>query len=270
MNGTQLIFKQDDDTNQGAHTMQDTQVTRQGVMFDVSGKHDVDGPFPTVRELMGCYMGPNNYMYDCTPIEDWLVVARDPRGFMYGDEDWRAMDVTNYECLLTNLRSEVTAWGWHDRNEHLRRIDLECTMEAGVCQVDGFLIVRPDDDEDDDSDNIATMLDMLKSLSDYPILDDDAYSERENEAWMDYAPMAWSDEVRELNNVFYMDEDDDEPIGDVFDNVDFDNIHSAIGQHFHYNYGFSGDYHPPMVDIAMGLFFANCAMVGGMGWKATF
>lgn len=217
--------------------------TTQGIMFE--GSDHSEPSFPTLKEV-----GESNYLnlwgLDIpAEMEAWLAIAWNPRSVIYGDEDNRAMDETNWEALLSGLTEEPAkvyktmgipgdAFLWHT-------VGVEEALEVGRAIVGGFsgndvLILRPD------SEDLDEMKSSLRSLSDYPLLDESAYSERDWEAWQEYAPTAFQDELRFTYKD--MDEDTNEAMSDQADE-----LLPLLASHLHYSNGFSGEYGPDFVVI---------------------
>lgn len=109
---------------------------------------------------------------DGTP-SDWWIVATDPHVLMYADEDWRAMDETNWDAFI----------GMLDPDDLDDETDDE--TEGSWCIEGRALLIREGTDAWD------VWEDVSRQLANYPLLDEWAYSEREHDAWMEYAESDW-------------------------------------------------------------------------------
>jgi hypothetical protein len=187
-----------------------------GVMF---ARVD-NGEFPTVDMLANEPYGIRSaFGYGDIPdiFADWLCIASDPSRVTYYDEDTQAMDETNYAALTSCIGDD----------------DEDMTDTIGY-----VLVVHPE------SPLVEVFRGYSRSLADYPLLDEMAYSEREYEAWMDYAPQAFRDEVIEA----LRDDEIDEATAEYLDDH-ADAIMPMLAEHLHYYYGFSGEYGPNFLDI---------------------
>ncbi len=94
----------------------------------------------------------------------------------------------------------------------------------------------------DGADLLETMRDYSRALSEYPLLDEDEYSEREYNAWQEYAPNAWRDELRNGGGL-------DETMLDKLDEIEPGDMLSILSEGLHHYAGFSGEYGPDFLDI---------------------
>lgn len=127
-------------------------------------------------------------------IAGWWEVGRDPHCDMYGDDDREAMDETNWDAFLSDLGGKDgddqcpmiyarTRWGgWELERDDCR----DGTCEHGYAIVDHCLFVR------EGSDAWDTWEDVQRALANYPLLDDEAYSRRERDAWQEYMDGGWA------------------------------------------------------------------------------
>lgn len=205
-----------------------------GVMFDPVG----DGQrFPTVLEV-GDSVYANRYAMDFGTFGGWSAVARDPRGTMHGDADWEAMDETNFAAVCAEL-----GFGFVPMAD-----DVVGACEVGAAICDRVLILDPA--HDDFADRIDEAMRLHKALCDYPLLDEEAHSALEFEAWQQYAPTAWADEVRDLRTGRSDTHERDEDRADILACIDAGDALNVLANHLHYNYGFSGEYWPSFLVIA--------------------
>ena len=201
--------------------MRDAAISQLSIMFDTCKGED----WPRVRRLVSWLAD------DEQPLADWFVVATDPSRVRYFDDDSEAMDETNWDALPID-RSEL-----FDTSDPESVNPLDEIVAAGVGfyrdTFETYLIVAPGNEE-----VLDAMLDTRKSLSDYPLLDEDAYSEREYNAWLDFMSDGLRyDTLRDLSGP--IDEDTVEAISDAWDD-----IAPAAAQHLHYYNGFSGEHGP--------------------------
>lgn len=200
-----------------------------------------DREFPTLRDACAAENGPNPYMLDMETFGAWRVIANDPRGWMYGDDDREAMDETNYAAIVEGLYGDaldiIDGRRIGENDEYLNLDTADYVTRERV------LLLNPAGPNYED--NAAHALDCLHALADYPLLDEDAYSAREWEAWQEYAPEAWRDELRDAAAAERYDAD----MMDALYFVDADAILSHLSAGLHYSGGFSGDYAPNFLDI---------------------
>lgn len=266
-----------------------------GIMFDTNKPGDEEvatGEFPNLRTVDRSYGYTNlgsDFIPEDSPMWKWAVIAYDTRGMSYGDEDSRAMDVTNYAAILDELpisssdvpnvyssyghlpatATESASQGWTLQG-------YEEALEVGIAIIKGIggnpcLIVSPTADYNDMSHKptpdpndptvckvcaytldehetpslvLDRMAELLRSLSDYPLLDEDAYSSLEWEAWQDYAPTALGDEIRDASR----DERYDSETVDKLEEVATDLL-PILANHLNSQGGFSGEYSPDFLDI---------------------
>lgn len=206
-----------------------------GIMFDAYG----DDPFPRVKDVPYSWSGNlwGNLWGNEDPIGDRFVVARDPRSLGYPcDESAQAMDETNWSVIVGE-ESDIPAawmelsgleWTWSAWR------DLEDVEGAPVAMIGNLLTIDPADAE-----QLDLMLSYRRALSDYPLLDESAYLEREAEAWWAYAgdpdQLGW-DVIRELET----DEETDEAIIGAWPE-----LANMATKYLHYENGFTGEHEPP-------------------------
>lgn len=218
-------------------------IPRIGIMFDADPY--ADRPFPRLADVItgdAGTAGIDEHLPYRFPVEDfpgWMVVALDPRGWMYGDEDQRAVDVTNWE-VIADAAGPIHRMRYYDITD----ADIAAGHGAGAVLVDGVLLVAPPrgDDDGEQIDRIDALAGLAGALADYPVLDDDAYSEREAEAWNDFAADGLrSDTIRD------MPADMPEETVDAIDNA-WPAIWPAAMAHLDYWSGFTGEHGPDFGD----------------------
>jgi hypothetical protein len=219
-----------------------------GLMFDQRGE------FPTLAAVDREPWHLDLYSIDTEPFEEWLAIAVDPTRVTYFDDDREAMDETNYAVLLDDL---TTLLRDDDREQDIPSVfasyaspggtgpmwvttGTEDALAAGVAVIGQVLAVASDN-----ADAIDAMREAKRALADYPLLDDEAYSEREWDAWAEYAPTAWTDEIRDAVRSGWMDDDTAEALEDA----DAGEMVGALSSDLHYSYGFSGEYGPPFLEL---------------------
>ena len=182
----------------------DPRIGNDGIFFD-----DYNGnAFPTVTDTR-----PYNISEQ---FSEWLVIARNPRYLSYAEADREAMDETNYAAILESLPVSPVEVSYYWRDGQFRMDDIDAAVAAGIASIDigrpygNCLVIAPDtyafpaplpgyETERDETLLVDEMIRLRSALADYPLLDEQAYSEREYAAWQDYAPDAWSDEIRDLS-----------------------------------------------------------------------
>lgn len=197
-------------------------------MVDVMFARGHSNEFPTVAEVererwVSCYECGDEF-------NDWLVVAQNPRALLYFDDAAEAIAETNYEVIAEYLPEVYTFDDLADGEEfdHIHAYET----------ARGYVLVRPTAPELDD------LRDLLDQLRDYPLLNEDAYCERETAAWNEYAPMAFRDEVYDALRSGRLNEEQAERLSDRADD-----LVPIVSQYLHYYNGFSGEYGPAMLDI---------------------
>lgn len=200
---------------------------------------DGDKP-PTVEEMM--YDTNLPFSVSCEPFFDWLFVAVDPHRVAYFDDDSQAMDETNWNALIDRLSAT------DDGNEIPRSYqvregltwslggDIDDAMREGIAFLGNVLVMRSDHPD------LSVVQECQRALSDYPFLDESSYSEREYEAWQEYAPTAFGDELK--YEYKHLDEDTAEAMEDQTNDL----LNALCDGLDHYS-GFSGEYSPNFVDI---------------------
>lgn len=226
---------------------------------------DLSGDFPTVET----FRADNPYAWSNVHAAwwdlpgdflSWFVVLHDPRSLTYFDEDRRAMDETNHDVCVEVLPDDVpdlysrrlpvlateTAAAVVERSW---REDEETARECGAAWFGRVLLVAPDSAE-----ILDHVRECARSLADYPLLDESAYSSREWDAWQDYAPTALGDEIR------WPDEEDRDRMvslvgEDWTDVLDYaaDDLLPVVCGLLHYTGGFSGEYGPSMLSLVADL-----------------
>jgi hypothetical protein len=207
-------------------------LSRTGIMFAT----DSAGTFPTVAAL-----DSSEYVFRYSvdlpeSMNAWHVIANDPHCMMYSDEDWQCMDETNHDALISELSAVPVELSRDDLSDSPSMLE---ALETGLAIAGQYLIIAPTM-----VDDLDAMARCEKSLSDYPILDDDAYSTREWEAWAEYAPEAFKDEIRDGECAEMIDEDLSDFLTDHAET-----LLDELSQHLQYEYGFSGDYGPKFLTI---------------------
>jgi len=131
------------------------------------------------------------YQYEGTAptVPDELrMVGQSPIGVMCSDRDAEAMDVTNWDAMLSTLDDDDRADNLSDMVKHGAGDWYVATWQDpaidrkdwhSLCS-SGALIVRQGTESWD------AWLDAARSLQDYPLLDEDAYSELDWNAWSEY------------------------------------------------------------------------------------
>jgi hypothetical protein len=244
-----------------------------GVMFTRVS----DGEFPTVADIERSSWSLDLYAVDTEPFADWLAIAFDPRSLRYGDDDREAMDETNWDAIVAALVDRdgdpiaerdvpkvYSAYRNVSDGTKTRRIwDLAWVTEGadeaiavGVAVIGSLLAVAPDNE-----DAVEAMRECSRALADYPLLDEDAYSEREYEAWQEYTPQAWSDEIRDAVNPYPRWNPDtgqrervagwlDEDTAEALEDADADAILAVLSQDLHYWTGLGDvDYSPAFLEL---------------------
>lgn len=243
-----------------------------GIMFTSSYRN---GHAPTLGDVL-----ESRDAEGWTNYAGWLVVAYDPHVLSYADDDREAMDETNYCAIIDALcldrktlprydNAYVSFWPeatYAARNaaynaqfdDEVREVNA-FTMDAylkgnhgsqRVLVVNGDAPIRADDPEGDTMADVCASL--LNSIGDYALLDEEAYSAREFEAWCEYEPMAIGDEVRDVVSAIEADDDIPERVRDAYVNAVESipgMVWSLASRMTDYNYGFSGDYGPKFLHI---------------------
>jgi hypothetical protein len=180
----------------------------------------------------------------------------DPTGWMYGEQDSEAMDETNWEAVLDNLNAYTTVG--HIRCDYRRwdgdlfaswQHEPDFDTEPDAFILDGLwasaifpqfttyfsgrlLWVRVDSEADEEWERCS------RSLADYPLLDEEAYSQREFDAWMEYVERDVPYDVRRA----WSEVDDD-----TVDDICTGEVCAAASHHLDDYSGFTGEHSP---DIA--------------------
>lgn len=235
-------------------------IDRIGVMFDAIDPYS-DHPFPSLPDIHTGHTGTPGadeflpYRFPADDFPGWMLVAIDPRGFLYGDADHEAMDETNY-AVVSETIGEVYRFPWYDWTD----ADIARAHGVGALVTDGVLLVSPAEPgyETDQSDRIDALVDLARALNNYPLLDDESYYQREAEAWNDFAADGLRyDTVRDLAGTL-----PDETVDAIDDG--WDAILPVAMQYTDAYYGFTGEVSPD---------FTVCvarAMVGAVMTACTF
>ncbi len=202
---------------------------------------------PKLSEIDQFHYGVNSLSIDVDPFANWHVLAWCPLGMMYGSQDDEALDETNWDvchdAMLASSRDDEMPTVQDSMNASYQwsTIGTDEALASGVAMLGrcGLLIFDPDNE-----DALDAAQDITRSISDYPLLDESAYSEREWEAWQEYAPTALDDEIRDARRNETLDET---VIDYIEDNAD--DLLPTLAQEMHYSYGFSGEYFPQFLDI---------------------
>lgn len=216
---------------------------RNGIMFSA--------PFPTLADLGTAARGDYWSLFPSgagvpDELADWLVVSVDPRGWLYAATAAEAIDETNFDAICDSvdttdgfgipwIRSDYRMGGPVHSTNTWAVSGIAEALEFGVAHFGRVLIVAPNNEV-----ALEAAESCDRALANYPLLDDEAYSEREWNAWIEYAPMALSDEIRDSD----LDEDTADAILEHSDE-----ILSAANSLLDYSYGFSGEYAPNFLDI---------------------
>lgn len=149
-----------------------------GIMMNVNR---LDDEFPRLTDM------PYTWIGESVPdpgdeLADWLVVAINPRALAYFDDEREAIDESN---LSTVFGDDMPRIGWIGRgwNHSIELDGIDEAIERGFGAYGRVIIAPPDVDED----LIASWCEARERLEDYPFLDEDDYSRREDEAWTEWA-----------------------------------------------------------------------------------
>lgn len=214
------------------------EVRRVGIMFD--RPKDGGEAWPRLRDMP--YPEAPYWADGLADDEggDWYVVAVDAyRQYYPCDLDWEAMDRTNYDVVADVFggRGEIPALD--DNRDRMGNLSAERVAENladGVATVERLLIVRPDM-----VDELEELESLRSQLADYPLLNEDAYSALEWEAWCDYVSDGLKfDTMRELDEL-------DEATAETLEDQ-WDAIASWAQSRLHYKDGWHGDHSPPFHD----------------------
>lgn len=213
-------------------------LTQTGVMFDTLE----DDPFPRLVDLARTHRYGLPLGDPPAEIADWYAIASDPRAVRYFDDDSEAMDTTNWDAIVSSMTAvfgdelprifdRYTRDGWV-----LDGLDDDAIAD-GAMLFGRVLLIAPDWYE-----GLAEAQELSSALANYPLLDEDAYSQLEYDAWQDYAPQAFRDELR------YEHRDIDEDTADALIDAT-DDILGDVAQYLHHYQGFTGEYGPDFVAI---------------------
>lgn len=192
--------------------------------------------FPTLAELHAArHYWPllptwDDYLADSA---DWLAVAaRD--GQVHGDESLRAQVETDWLHIVDTFGYEPHIW------ERGQSAD-EWTWQ-GVAIFGRVLAIDPD--HPDAPDWIDSLTDDLVRSREHGLpLDEEAYSERESEAWNEYVPIAWDEEISDALRARELTEDEAELL-EADESLPFE-----LCAGLHYWGGFTGEYSPRLLEI---------------------
>lgn len=184
-------------------------------------------------------------------LRQWHVVARNPYGYVYADTAHEAMDATNYNAIqaaICDALNVPTPWhgietDWPDDGEQVAILGRVLCVHESVRGTVAPIVA-----------DLATALDL------YPLLNEDAYSEREHDAWLDYAPLAWGDEVRDAERAGRYGDD-----GTVYAAL-IEHRYTLLGlveSDLHYHDGFSGEYYPKFLAIMESRTYEELAPIVG-------
>ena len=222
------------------------ELQRVGIMYDADMGDGRAYPFPFLREMP--YPEAEYYVDQwCEDFGDWYTIARDPAPMMYGDADREAMDKTNYAALISCLGDPTEIPQLRDmfmsgyrRDSDGTDADCEDALEKGYASVGWLLVVRPDK-----VDELDELQRCQQSLSDYPLLDEEAYSALEWEAWDEYL----HDGARwDVTRALALDEATEEALEDSWDDV----APAACGRLHYYSGWDVGAHYPPLEECVAG------------------
>jgi hypothetical protein len=202
--------------------------TTTGIFFDAAPSDDA--PFPMLADMPYAWVGESVPMRGET-FGDWLAVAQNPARDRYFDDDQQAMDETNFEAVyeFRALESVTDA----------ERLGVELDV-SDVYLFGKVVIVRPN------SEVVDAMVKYRSALSDYPLLDESAYSEREYDAWLEFMRNGLRyDTTSELVAAGV----DDATIDDIDDA--WDAVAPAAGDFLHHFNGWDGG-HSPDFSVCVG------------------
>lgn len=275
-------------------------IARNGIMFATTGDHA--RPFPSLpisddeRGTIGAHEHLP-YSLNADDFPGWMLVSTDPRGYSYADDDWEAMDRSNFATIMGELGE------FHETSDYrFSEYDYNEAMGAGALILDRIVLVAPivgpngtcgawapiegeddspivctlaldhegdhecheDEDEDEDErgeivswegddrwdDHIARverLVDLSNALADYPILDDDDYSQRECEAWNEWAESGGLqyDTMRDLREAGV-----DESVVDALDDS-WSDVWPIAMQYTNGTNGFTGECSPDFHECVM-------------------
>lgn len=239
--------------------MRTEEISTIGIMFDVRADEDHPHQFPRFRDLDYPW---HQLLWDehlAEDLRDWWAIAYDPRGLMYGDESWRAMDVTNWDVIISDVtgveESEVPkVYATMSRLGHTSTLEgEEEARDTGYAIIGRILCVAPimprdgidedgyDEDgfwhEDPRAERIDIACQVSKSLAGYPLLDEEGYSQLEHEAWCEYASDGLNfDTLRDLPD---LDDDTRDAVQDAWQD-----IWPVMSANAHYYSGWDGSMGP--------------------------
>lgn len=203
-----------------------------GVMFD---SHR-DDPFPRLADVSYSWAGEQTDVAYVGSLSDWFVVASNPYRVTYFDEDSRAMDETNITAVLSSFL-ELDAP--EDADEYDPAEDDEEANAEGRRPIYAYgrvYLVRPDDEA-----AISLAQGFVKFLSDYPLLDESSYCEREYNSWLDYVDNGLqSDTMRDLDAL-------DEDTADALDDA-WSDVAPAAAENLHDYNGWDGSHSPDFAE----------------------
>lgn len=244
--------------------MRAEEISTIGVMFNVRADEDHPDQFPRFRDLP---YSRHQLLWDdalAEDLRDWWAIAYDPRGMMYGDESQRAADVTNYETILVDVtrvdEDEIpVVYATMSRLGHAWTLEGEDEARAaGYAIIGRVLCIAPrmvrdgiDEDgydeygwwhEDPRADRIDIAQSLSRSLADYPLLDEEGYSQLEHDAWCEYASNDLDvDTLRDLPD---LDDDTRDAIQDAWQE-----IWPAMSAAADYYSGWDGDISPDAPEL---------------------
>lgn len=179
----------------------------------------------------------------------YLDGASDPYRVTYFDEDWRAMAETNWDAIL----SELSAILDEDDEDPRYIVPRE---EYGLSEAQWLALTPPigrdhstssyDDCAGcvhvraDDEDAVELLQDIAGRLDSYPLLDEEAYSAREFDAWCEWWEAdGFTDFLADVLDISYSD------AADLVDELSEDlaaDLSYRVQQGMGYYSGFSGEY----------------------------
>jgi hypothetical protein len=222
-----------------------------GIMFAPTDHPDQPFPaLPSSNEERGT-PGAHEFLPYDFPLADfpgWLLIARNPHTVTYYDDDAQATDETNWD-VITGAAGPIHPAVWHRWEDD----DVTQAWEHGALTVEGVLLVAParvapdqagdDEWEREHRARITGLVDLAQALADYPLLDESAYSEREHDAWCEYA----ADGLRHDTTRALADAGLDPATIEAVDDA-WPALWPVAAEHLTYTNGFTGEHAPDFAE----------------------